>query len=84
MRATLEELAFIYTCQLSSGQLLFSPLLFPSSPDLSPTSHIGKKRSFNKAFDINSWPLAKDHTGEEVVLSFAGCYYPAAVKTNKA
>ncbi len=84
MRATSKELAPVYTRQISSGQLPFSPLFFSSSPVLSPTSRISKKRSFDKVFDINSRLLAKDHTGEEVDLSFVGCHYPAAVKDNRA
>ncbi len=83
MRATSEELAPVYTRQLSSGQLLSSPLLFSSRPVLSPTSRIGEKQSFDKAFDINSRPLVKDHTGEEVDLSFADCHCLIAVKANK-
>lgn len=55
MRAIWEELAPVFTCQRPA-----SPLLFPSS-------RIGEKRSFDKAFDINSRPLAKDHTGEEMI-----------------
>lgn len=60
MRAIIEKLALIFVRQLFSSLVLFL------------SSRIGKKRSFNKAFDINSWPLAKDHIREEIDLSFAG------------
>ncbi len=83
MRATSEELAPVYTRQLSSGQLSSSSLLFFSSPVLSLISCIGKKGSFDKIFDINCWPLAKDHIGEEVNLSFVGCHCLPAVKANR-
>ncbi len=56
MRATSEELAPVYIRQLSSGQLSSGQL--SSSPLFSPTSCISEKRLFNKAFDINSQPLA--------------------------
>ncbi len=60
IRTTLEELAFVYTRQLSSDQLSSSIFFFSSNPILFPTNCIGKKRSFNKAFDINGWSLAKE------------------------
>lgn len=84
MRATSEELALVYTHQLFSSQLASSPLFFPSSPILSPISCIGKKRSFEKAFDIKNWPWAKDYTGEEMDLSFADYHCPVAIKANRA
>ncbi len=84
MKAISKELAPVYICQLSSGQLPSSPFLFLSNPVLFPTSRIGKKRSFDKAFDINSRLLTKDHTGEEVDLSLAGCHCSTAVKANRA
>ncbi len=84
MRATSEGLVSVYTRQLSFGHLPSSLLLFCSSPVLFLTSCIGKKRSFDKAFDINRRPSAKNYTGKKVDLSFAGCHYLAAVKANKA
>ncbi len=47
------------------------------------SSCIDKKRSFDKAFDINSWSLAKDYTGKKVNLSFAGYQSSLAVKANR-
>ena len=47
----------------------FAPLFLPSecpSPLFFPSSGIGKKRLFDKAFNINCWPLADDHAGEDV------------------
>ena len=73
-RATSEELAPAFTPLL--------PFVEPSL--LFPASRIGEKQSFDKAFDIDCRPLAKDHTGEEVDLSFAGCQCPPAVKANRA
>ena len=75
MRATSEELALVFIHELSFSQLLSSLFLFPSSC-------IGKKQSFNKAFNINSWLLAKDCTRKEVDLSFINYYYFSVVKTN--
>ena len=72
-RARLEKLALVFIFLLSSKPLLFFP-----------ASHIGKKRSFNKAFDINSWSLAKNQFGEDVDLSFTGCQYLSTVKANRA
>ena len=46
-----------------------APLFPPSerpSPLLFPSSGIGKKRPFNKAFNIDCRPLADDHAGEDV------------------
>lgn len=63
-----------------------SPILLPSiqhpSPVFFPSSR-GKKRSFEKAFDINCRLLARDRNAEEVDLSFAGCQCPPAVKANR-
>ena len=53
-----------------------SPLFFPSSG-------IGKKRPFDKAFNINCRPLADNHAGEDVNLSFAECQCSPAVKANR-
>lgn len=71
-RATSEELAPAFTPLLPAKLLLSFP-----------ASRIGKKRLFNKAFDINYWPLTKDQFGEDVDLSFAGCQYYSAIKANR-
>lgn len=84
MIVTSEELAPIYICQLSSDQLYSSLLLFFSSSIFFPTSCIGKKRLFNKTFDINSQPLTKDYTGKEVDIRFISSHCLSAVKANKA
>ncbi len=83
MRAASKELAPVYTFQISSNQLSFSPLLSLFSSVLFPFICIGKKRLFDKAFDINSRLLARDHTRKELDLSFADCHCPAAVKANR-
>ena len=47
----------------------FAPLFLPSerpSPLLFLSSGIGEKRLFNKAFNINYWPLADDYAGEDI------------------
>lgn len=74
--ATSKELTPVYTCQLPSNKHP-SLLLFLSTC-------ISKKQPFDKAFNINSWSLAKDYTRKEVDLSFAGCQGPSAVKANRA
>ncbi len=64
----------------------FAPLLPPikrPSPPLFPSNGLGEKRSFDKAFNLDSRPLADDRTGEEVDLSFAGCQCLPAVKANR-
>ena len=48
-----------------------------------PSSGIGKKRLFNKAFNIDYWPLADNHVEKDVDLSFAECQCPSAVKANR-
>ena len=48
---------------------IFAPLFPPSEPPsllFFPSSDIGKKRSFDKAFNIDYWPLTDDHAGENV------------------
>ncbi len=62
------------------------PLLPPierSSPPFFPSNGLGEKRSFNKAFNLDYWPLIDDYTREEIDLSFAYCQYPPAVKANR-
>lgn len=76
MRATLEELTLVFTCQLSFSQLFSSLFLFLSSC-------IGKKWSFNKAFNINSRLLAKDYIKKNVDLSFVSYNYSTTIKTNR-
>ena len=34
-------------------------------------------------FDINSWPLAKNHTGKKVDLSFADYHCFVIIKANR-
>ena len=53
---------------------LFLPLFFSSSID--------KKRKLDKTF-INTQPLAKNHSKEEIDLSFAGCGFLLVVKLNR-
>lgn len=52
-------------------------LLFPLSKylffSLSPSISIGKKRPFNKAFNIDYWLLVDNHVGEDANLSFIYC-----------
>ena len=78
---SLEELAPIFLLPLPSIDIerssLFSfPVFFPSGRDI--------KRLFDKAFDLDYWPLASDCSVEEVDLSFAVCQCPQTVKANKA
>ena len=61
----------------------FTLLLLSKPLFLFLTNCIGKKRSFNKVFDINSRLLAKNQFGEDVDLSFAGCPGSPTVKTKK-
>ena len=60
-RVTSEELALVFIPLLP-----FEPLF------LFPASCIGKKLSFDKAFNIKCWLLAKNQFGKDVDLSFAG------------
>lgn len=61
-RATSKDLApALITLLLSKPLLLFL------------ASHISKKRSINKAFDINYQLLANNQFGEDVDQSFIGC-----------
>lgn len=76
IRETSKEFAPVFTRQLFSNLLPFSPFFFLSC-------YISEKRSFDKAFNFNSWPLAKDYTRKEIDLGFAVCHCPAALKTNK-
>ena len=46
-------------------------------------STYGQKRTFNKAFDIDYRPLARDRNAKEVNLSFTGYQYPLIVKANR-
>ena len=71
-RAILEELA-----------LTFTPLLLSKPPLFFLASCIGKKRSSDKAFDINSRLLAKNQFGENMDLSFMGYQCLFAVEVNK-
>ena len=57
----------------------FIPLLLSKPLFLFSVSCIGKKRSFNKAFNINSQLLTKNQFGKNVDLSFASCKYLLAV-----
>ena len=57
-RASLEEAPTTFAS-------LFPPNKYPS-PLLFPSSSIGEKRPFNKAFNIDCRPLADDHAGEDV------------------
>ncbi len=61
---------------------LLPPMERPSPP-LFPSNSPGEKRLFDKAFNLDSRPLADDRTGEEVDLSFAGYQCPPAVKANR-
>lgn len=36
------------------------------------------------AFNLNYWPLANDHTGKNVDLSFACCHCSLAIKANRS
>ena len=74
-RASLEKASSTFTPLFPSSECL-SPFLFPSNS-------IGKNRPFNKVFNINCRPLANDHVGEDVNLSFAECQCPPAVKANR-
>lgn len=47
-------------------------------------SGCGIKQLFEKTFDLDYWPLASDCSGKKVDLSFAGCQYFQAIKTNRA
>lgn len=77
MRITLKELILIFTCQLLFNQLFSSFLLFLFN-------YIGKKRFFNKAFNINNQLSAKNYTRKEMNLSFTAYQYAPAIKANKA
>lgn len=84
MRANSEKLALVYIRQLSSDQLYSSLFFPPSSFVFFSTSRICEKQSFDKAFNINNWPLAKNYTRKKLDISFVGYYCLAAVKANKA
>ena len=68
--------SFYYIYPSVSAKWMPSLFLFPSSS-------IGKKRPFDKAFNINCRPLTDDHTKKDVKLSYAECQYPPAVKANR-
>ena len=76
IKVTSEELVSIFIHQLFISQLFSCYLLFLSS-------HIVKKRLFDKAFDINNRLLVKDHTGNKMDLRFMVCHCLLAVKSNK-
>ncbi len=72
-RVTSEELAFAFT-----------PLLLSEPPLLFLGSHVGQKRSFNKASDIKCRLLANNQFGKDVDQSFAGCQCLPAIKANRS
>ncbi len=59
------------------------PLIECPSPSFFSSNSIGKKRSFNKTFNLNCRPLADDYIGDEVDLSFQYCQCPSTVKANR-
>ncbi len=71
-RVTSEELAPAFILLLLSKP----PLLFLAN-------RVSKKRSFDKAFNINGRPLANNQFGKDVNLSLGGCQCPPAVKANR-
>ncbi len=63
---------------------IFAPLSIECpSPSLFLSNGLGKKRLFDKAFNLDCRLLADDRTGKEVDQSFVCCQCPLSVKANR-
>ncbi len=71
----------VFSSEEMALPLLLPSIEYPSSPVFFPST-CDQKKTFEKVFHINCWPLARDCNAEEEDLSFAGCQYPLAVKIN--